>query len=101
MAPTDLSLDTVLKLIGGGSVASILLSILYGGWKKNPWWLFATSHERIIGVIEKAAAEAIAIRDRRIAEQDAELRETRKLVYQLLGVTKNVIESKKETTHES
>jgi hypothetical protein len=94
--PTDPSFDLILKAIGGGSIGALLLAILYGGWKAKPWWLFATSHERIVAVIEKAAKEAIDIRDKRIAEQDVELRETRKLVYQLMGVTKHVIEAKKE-----
>lgn len=84
-----------LKVVGGGSVASLLFFFLYGGYKTNPWWIFAHYHEKIVALLQSTIVE---LRDQ-IKELKAENRELRSLARQAADAAETIGKTRaKETT---
>lgn len=84
MSPELLDL---LKFVGGGSVAGLLFFFIYGGYKSEPWWVFANYHEKIVAFLQKAIIE----RDDQIKELKAENREHRQMTTKTVDVVEEFV----------
>lgn len=89
MVPDPGSLENLLKLVGGGALASLLFIILWGGWKKEPWWVFARHHDEVV----KLLTAHIARLEQRIADLTEERDQHLNLVLKTVHVAERMVES--------
>jgi hypothetical protein len=95
--PTDqLSIGENFKIIGGGSIAGLLLWFIYGGYRETPWWIYYRHHVEVVSILTKSYEAALAVRDLRIAAQDKELTELRVLAYKAADVAAAMVDIRKK-----
>ncbi len=75
----------ILKFVTGGSVAGILFYFIYGGMKKERWWVYATYHVEVVTILK----ERIADRDEIIKEHKQEIAELKKIAYKSLEIAQS------------
>jgi hypothetical protein len=89
------SLDGILKFVGGGTIATGLIIILYGGMKADPWWVFARYHAETVQLLTSRIDQIINERDARIAELTRERDEFRDLLWKAVQVSEWMVQRRK------
>ena len=78
----DNSPGSIYDIISKGGVPALLFVILYGGFKKDPWWVFGWTYRELLertGAIQKTSEEwkGLALSSTNLASQFAEMQKSK------------------------